>query len=123
MKMTRSQKIGRLGEKLAEKFLVGKGYEIIGTNWHCRGGEIDLVVRKNETFVFVEVKCRSHSSYGNPAEWIDASKKKKFFRAIAFYLNQGPLIKRWQADVILIDLVAGNRKAIILHIENIDFLT
>jgi putative endonuclease len=53
--------VGRLGEKLACKYLCEKGLRIIGRNWRCRLGELDIICVDGEQLVFVEVKSRLDS--------------------------------------------------------------
>lgn len=59
---SKSQKVGELGESLAEKYLVGKGYKIIERNYTISQGEIDIVAKSGDSIVFVEVKAVSVSS-------------------------------------------------------------
>ncbi len=60
--MTQSQVLGKLGEELAKSFLIEKGYEYLESNYSCRFGEIDLVMKKEDRIVFVEVKTRKPSN-------------------------------------------------------------
>jgi len=66
--------LGLYGEKLAGNYLQAQGYEILERNWHCRLGEIDLIVRDQNRYVFVEVKTRNGSGYGHPFEAITQEK-------------------------------------------------
>ena len=50
------QKIGSIGERFAEMFLVKHGFMIIELNFSCRFGEIDIVTKKNGRIHFIEVK-------------------------------------------------------------------
>ncbi len=50
------QKIGLVGERFAEMFLVKHGFTVVGSNFSCRFGEIDIIVRKNNRIHFIEVK-------------------------------------------------------------------
>ena len=60
--------LGREGEELACNYLRSRGFEIIGTNFRRRGGEIDIIARSLDLIVFVEVKTRigseSQAAYG-----------------------------------------------------------
>ena len=57
--------IGDLGEDFAAKTLSDKGYIILSRNYTCRTGEIDIIAKDKDTFVFVEVKTRKNNLYGN----------------------------------------------------------
>ena len=80
--------LGRWGERAAARFLRGKGYRILLRNVRIGAGEIDLVCRQREILVFVEVKTRSSSDYGAPAEAVDAGKRARLIRAAYAYLEE-----------------------------------
>ena len=67
---------GMLQEKAA-RWYRAQGYEVLARNWRCREGELDLVVRRGATVVFCEVKARASAAYGNPAEAITPSKRRR----------------------------------------------
>src|SRR5690606_10776232 len=69
--------LGRWGENLAANHLAAEGLTIIERNWRCRDGEIDLVARDGETFVFVEVKTRRGRDFGAPEEALTPRKAQK----------------------------------------------
>lgn len=60
--------IGRYGERVAERHLVEAGLIILDRNWRCPAGELDLVARDGAVLVFCEVKTRSSTDFGDPAE-------------------------------------------------------
>jgi putative endonuclease len=62
------QALGRWGEDLAARHLEASGYEVLSRNWRCREGELDIVARCGDALVFVEVKARSGTAFGEPAE-------------------------------------------------------
>jgi putative endonuclease len=78
---------GSQAELLAEKFLQRSGLVPLLRNYHCRYGEIDLIMLDGKTFVFVEVRLRSNRSFGGPAASIDTAKQKKILRAAQHYLS------------------------------------
>lgn len=71
-----SDKAGPLGERLASRFLKKLGYKILRRNCRNQFGEIDLIVRDGNEVVFVEVKTRTSSEWGDPAEAVTARKQK-----------------------------------------------
>lgn len=79
--------VGDRGEQAARKFLRRRGYRIITTNYACRAGEIDIIARHGQTLVFVEVRSRSSTAYGTPAETVDAAKQRRIRRAAEQYLH------------------------------------
>jgi len=66
---------GRQYEKQAEKFLIENGYSIIEKNWQAGHKEIDIIARKKNTIVFVEVKGSTTMKYGHPSEKVDRRKQ------------------------------------------------
>ena len=54
-----NKRLGRLGEDVAARYLVSRGYEIIARNWTCQAGEADIIARDDDILVFAEVKTRA----------------------------------------------------------------
>ncbi|WDF68299.1 YraN family protein [Sphingobacterium oryzagri] len=78
---------GKRGEQLAVKFLAQRGYDIITLNWRHKYGEIDIIARDKDTLVFIEVKARSSSSFGEPDSFVDSRKQALLIRAADAYLD------------------------------------
>jgi len=74
------QALGRYGESVAERHLVEQGMVVLGRNWRCDEGEIDLVLRDGDVLVICEVKTRSSADYGEPHEAVDAVKLDRMRR-------------------------------------------
>lgn len=70
---------------------VERGYEIVERNWRCRAGELDLIVRRNRTFVFCEVKTRSSAAFGAPVEAITRDKQVRLRHLAAKWLEDAPM--------------------------------
>ena len=99
--MSRYQKdLGDFGERMAAEFLVRQGYEVLEHNLRVPGGELDLIVEKDTVLVFVEVKTRSNTHFGQPAEAVDRRKQEHMRRAAAYYLMLYPAEKETRFDVI-----------------------
>jgi putative endonuclease len=79
-------KIGVKGEMLAANFLQEKGFEIVARNYRFRKAEIDLIVKKENWLLFVEVKTRSSSAYGEPEDFVDLRKMNRIFDAAEEYI-------------------------------------
>lgn len=78
---------GAMGEEAAALFLENLGYRIIERNWRCRSGEIDLIAKQEHILVFIEVRSRSSSKYGTPAESVTARKIAQVRQTAAVYLH------------------------------------
>ena len=74
-----TRKFGIIGEKIAQGYLINKGYEILESNYYTRRGEIDIIAKINNTISFVEVKTRNNLEYGSPAMAVNGVKKKNDF--------------------------------------------
>jgi putative endonuclease len=69
--------LGITGEDLAAAWYLANGYQVIERNWRCRDGELDLILRQGRRVVFCEVKNRSGTRFGTPAEAITREKKQR----------------------------------------------
>jgi len=99
------QGVGRLGEDLACASLTRRGYEIVERNWRCPRGEIDIVARDGECWVFVEVKTRRGHSAGLPEEGLTRRKAERLTELAQVYLHEhalGPV--DWRIDLVGIQL-------------------
>lgn len=83
---TKAQTRGRAAEALAARFLEEHGLQVVERNFRVRGGEIDLVCRDGKTLVFVEVRLRSHPSFGGAAASITSAKRQRLILAARHYL-------------------------------------
>jgi len=82
---------GQATELFAQHYLSAQGLTFIDKNFHCRQGEIDLIMRDGDTYIFVEVKYRKNSSFGGAIAAISPSKQKKVKHCVTFYLQQAGL--------------------------------
>jgi len=86
---------GSDGENAAAEYLTGNGYEVVERNYRYRHAEIDIIVKKKNWLVFVEVKTRSNSGYGFPEEFVDRRKEELILTAADEYMYQ----INWQGNV------------------------
>jgi putative endonuclease len=83
---TRAQRIGDDAERRAEALLRDAGLIPIERNWHCRAGEIDLIMRDGEVLVFVEVRARAPGHHAGAAESVGPRKRERLIRSARHYL-------------------------------------
>lgn len=103
--------VGVDGEKIAAEYLRNKGYKILKTNYHSRFGEIDIIAKDKETYVFVEVKTRSNRLFGTPLEAITRHKLFKIIKTLEFYLFENKLQnKDYRIDAVEVMLENGKTK-------------
>lgn len=94
--------LGYRGEDLAAAALKKAGYKIIERNYLSPLGEVDLIARHRGTLVFIEVKTRRNTKFGNPAEAVHPAKQAKLRRLADYYLKQ----KRLGEIPVRFDVVA-----------------
>lgn len=102
MPQTHKQRAGQAGESAALQYLQAAGLKLIARNYHCRWGEIDLVMQEKNCLVFVEVRFRSSSDYGGAAASVNASKQAKLQKTALHYLQS----KASSRQVARIDVIA-----------------
>jgi putative endonuclease len=115
--MGKTQIIGNRGERIAQQYLEKKGYEIIARNWRAKTGEIDLIARHGRALVFVEVKFRSSTAYGQPEDTVTASKQRKLLLTTEYYCLKNNVDAPWRIDVVAIAPRPDGTDEI-LHFEN-----
>ncbi|NOY66415.1 MAG: YraN family protein [Gammaproteobacteria bacterium] len=79
--------LGQQAEKLACHYLQGKGLILKQTNYGCKLGEIDLIMKDKKQLVFVEVRYRKNDFFGSGAETVDNRKQRKLILTANHYLS------------------------------------
>jgi len=108
-------KTGNKGEKLAAEFLEKKGWEVIAKNWRFKRAEIDLIIKRNDWIIFVEVKTRSSTAFGEPEEFVDDIKYRNMFDAAEEYVYANDWHGHIRFDIVSVKL---GRETIIEHFED-----
>lgn len=104
---------GRMGEKIAVKYLRSRDFDIISTNYRTSFGEIDIIARDKEYIVFIEVKFRKRSEYGFPRESVGKFKQKNIVKTAYNFIMENNLSNiDFRFDVI--EILDG----FVEHIEN-----
>ena len=84
--------LGKVGEKIAEKFLKKSGLKIIEVNKTTPFGEIDIIAKDKDYTVFVEVKTRLSADFGEPSEAVNFYKRQHLINSARYYLTSKHLI-------------------------------
>jgi len=79
---------GALAEQEACDFLQKQGLTFLARNYHCPFGEIDLIMREGEDIVFIEVRLRSSTLYGDALESIHKNKQQKLLKSATHFLQK-----------------------------------
>lgn len=112
------KQIGNLGEQFACMYLKEQGYQILKRNFYIYRGEIDIIAKKDDEIVFIEVKTRTNNAYGRPSEAVDKYKLRHIYNVARYYLyktNQETELTRF--DVI--EVFIKKKRVIINHIKQI----
>jgi putative endonuclease len=108
---------GEWGEDLALRYMTRRGYELVERNYRTRHGEIDLILRQESVLVFVEVKLRRGTGFGDPLEAV-TPRKQRILRSLAEqYLSDHDL----EFDTLRFDVVgilAQHKRVRIHHVED-----
>jgi len=120
--MTKEKQIGDRGEEIAREFLERKGLEFVQKNYHAQGGELDIIMKdkKDDEYVFVEVKTRTNEAFGYGEESITQRKFEKILAAIeAFFLKELNLeeLPFFRVDAVIVHLKKDRTHC--EHIEDI----
>jgi putative endonuclease len=97
------QRLGRLGEQLAAERLIALGYAVVERNYRCPYGELDLVTRQADCWVFVEVRARRGERFGTPEQSVTPRKRAHLIAAAQHYLQAHDLAEvPWRIDVVAV---------------------
>jgi putative endonuclease len=121
-----SNKIGKLGEDIASKYLINKGFSITDRNYLRRWGEIDIVACRHGVTQFIEVKSVSRENIQSvtrepshrPEDNIGSHKVERLKRVISSYISQHGTVE-WIFSVITVEIDIKDRKAYVSFIEDI----
>ena len=100
----KSREIGNLGEQTVSDYLVKNGYEILDRNFTVKGGEIDIIAKKNDTVCFVEVKTRKHGSLTSGEEALTVAKRKHLICAAERYIKTLSYVPHCRFDVAVVEM-------------------
>ena len=129
-----TKNMGVFGEKIAEKYLKQKGFEILDRNYSFRipgnpqKGEIDIIAKKKDSIIFIEVKALTQNSGERfsaflPEDRVNFSKQKKLIKTAESWLSKKKISfkSKWQIDVLAVMIDFDNKKAKVRHLENAVF--
>ena len=96
---------GNTGEALAAMYLSERGYKILHQNWRHSHWEVDIIVEKDSSLHFVEVKTRKTKKFGHPEESVGKKKMQNLINAAEAFVYQNPQWKRIQFDILSITIL------------------
>ena len=113
---TEKQEKGKKGEQMAAEYLISKGYRILETNWRAGKLEVDIIAIDADMLVFVEVKTRASSAFGEPEVFVDIAKQRHLIRAANIYIGKSGIDKEVRFDIVSVILSEGMKS--VKHIED-----
>jgi putative endonuclease len=118
--LTERTKFGRSGEEIARVHLERKGLSFREANWHCRAGELDLIMEHEEILIFVEVKTRHGERVGTAEESLTARQSERILQTAEWYLSEHPHLadKIWRVDLVAITVARDGAVVRLSHYEN-----
>ena len=117
MESSNNKKTGNNGEERAAKFLVHAGYRVLERNYRSRYGEVDIIVCKDDTVVFVEVKTWPNGDFFSLAQAVGKQKQKRIIKTAKCFLAEHRQYNEYYVrfDLIALDMPGHDE---IYHIEN-----
>jgi len=113
---TARARLGSGGERLAASWLEARGYRILGANWRCPYGEVDVIAEQGDELVFVEVKTRRGEAMGTPEEAVTPAKQRRLVATAQTYLMEHGLEDRpYRIDVVAVQLAPSGRLLDVRH--------
>jgi putative endonuclease len=113
------QALGQRGEAEAEKFLRALGYRIVGRRERVLRGDIDLVALDGRTVVFVEVRSRSDTAHGHPAETVGLQKQRRVAELATAYIRRHRLEDcQVRIDVVTVMFGPEGSRPVVEHFQN-----
>lgn len=98
---TRNRQWGIEAENLAYEYFLKKGYVIRERNWRVGRLEVDLILEKDRTIIFVEVKARAKDTQ-DPVEAVNSKKRRNIVRAADVYLRRLAMLYEYRFDLFTV---------------------
>ena len=111
------QALGELGERIAERWMERKGWRLVGRRFRNGHRDIDLIVEGEDTVVFVEVKARRPSDFGDPVEAVGWRKQRELVRSAHVWMGRfGVPGRSYRFDIV--GVLVDGRTVRVRHVEN-----
>lgn len=114
--MAKHNELGIKGEQLAIDFLIQNKYVILEKNFRYLKAEVDIIAKKENTLVAVEVKTRTSNFFGNPQEFVNSKKIKLLLSAMNYYVVEKNIDTEVRFDII--GIITNSKETKIEHIKD-----
>ncbi|MFY7671212.1 YraN family protein [Tenacibaculum sp. MEBiC06402] len=113
--MAQHNDLGNRGEELAVNYLLENDYEILCRNYRYLKAEVDIIAKKEDIIIAIEVKTRTSNYFGNPQDFINQKKIQLLTSAMDYYIQKNDLENEVRFDIVAI---VGKKTFEIQHIED-----
>ncbi len=117
--MPTKQEIGKIGEDKAADFLIENQYLILERNWRYKKAEIDIICKKDDILIFVEVKTKTYDYFGKPEESVTMYKENLLKSAAGAYMRS--IIYDWEVRFDIISIMINNGEFVLKHYLDVFF--
>lgn len=114
--MISAREKGDLAENIAVKYLEDKGYLVIQRNWYFHHYELDVIARKDNMLVIIEIKSLINNSIQEPYQAVNFNKQRMIIAAANAYIHKEHVTLDVRFDII--SILFRNQQPVIEHIEN-----
>lgn len=123
---TARQELGELGERIAARWLSGRGWDVLARRFRNGHRDLDLVVRREEVVAFVEVKTRRKGGFGGPVGAVGWRKQRELTRSAQVWMDRqgkellrggGAPVVGYRFDVVGV-LIGADRRVRVLHVPD-----
>lgn len=109
--------LGALGERVAERWMVGRGWRVLARRFRIGHRDLDLIVQRGQVVAFVEVKARYSGGFGGPVCAVGRGKRRHLWRAATVWIDRyGRPGVEYRFDVI--GVLVGGGLIRVVHLEN-----
>ncbi|HYF68591.1 MAG TPA: YraN family protein [Ohtaekwangia sp.] len=108
-------KTGNKGERLAAEFFQEKGWDVVARNYRYGKAEIDLIIQRDDWVIFIEVKTRSSTAFGEPEDFVDGLKINRIFDAAEEWIYANDWHGHIRFDIVSVKL---GEETLIEHFED-----
>ena len=101
--MPQTLQTGKKGEEEAVVFLRSQGYQILHINWRYKKLEIDIIAKKDDFLVIIEVKTRKNADFGEPEVFVTKAKQQKIIKATHHFILENNIVDEVRFDIIAVN--------------------
>lgn len=111
------QQLGLLGERIAARWMIRHGWELVAHRFRHGHRDIDLIMRRGQAIAFVEVKARRGDAFGSPVEAVHARKQRELVRSARVWADRHGFAEvEYRFDVV--GVLINGQNVRIRHIEH-----